>query len=220
MERKKFVELVEKEFLWLIDLGYEFNHIEQGISFIKSAEKEAFKIYFSWAEYNEYCIYGINCAKRFNSIENLIEKSTGNFDFTIFKGHQGIIPNELESLKDDYHLNSFYIAQYSQISIFSQMVRDFYNNEVLAFYDNFKSLKDILFWLSNNDIKEHSKLLVNSQNCMMLRKLIIMKKENSIEFDNLYGRYKSYLHQKFNKNESPYSKMYLDFIKFDTYFMS
>lgn len=219
MDRESFVEQVKIHFQWLIELGYQFNQIERNIYFEKESISESFKIGFSWSEYNRFLIQGISCAKRFKSVENVINEKTGNLDYTIRLQRQGSVPIEFEAIKDETHfVNSFFISDNSQMPLFSQMVRDFYDKEVKLFYDEFKTIGSVLNWLSKADMQKHSDLLVVNNNSMMLRKLIIMKEGKSEEFEDLYSRYKEFLRQKYTEKESPYIEQYAEFKEFDDYF--
>lgn len=219
MDRNDFVRKLKESFKWLLDLDYNFIHVETNIDFVKYVDDEVYSIGISWAEYDVIKIHGIFARKRFNSIEKIIEEKTGNLNYTIYKKWEGSIPEEFDSEANGVRTSgAFYLSNENQIKRFSEIVKEFYTREILPFFSDFKSVTNILDWLSQNDVQEHSKLLVVQNNSMMLRKLVLMKEGSSRDFQSLYDRYRSFLEQKNSKKESPYVEMYDEFIKFDEYF--
>lgn len=219
MNRDTFVKYLKEHFNWLLDLGYAFNQVETNIDFVKFVDNNAYSIGLSWAEYDVIKIHGIFVRKRFSNIEKIIEQNTGNLDYTIKNKWEGSIPEEFASNANGVTLtDAFYLSNENQIKVFSEIIREFYTHETQAFFDNFNSVTNVLDWLNQNDVQEHSKLLVVNNNSMMLRKLVIMKEGKSNEFQYLYDRYRGFLEQKSNEKESPYVEMYNEFIKFDGYF--
>lgn len=219
MDRDTFIKSLKKNFNWIFDLGYDLKQVETSVYFEKRSNDEVYSINFFWAEYDVIKIQGIFAFKRFDFIETIIEQNTGNLDYTIKKKWEGSIPEEFASNANGVTLtDAFYLSNENQIKLFSEIIREFYTHETQAFFDNFNSVTNVLDWLNQNDVQEHSKLLVVNNNSMMLRKLVIMKEGKSNDFQNLYDRYRGFLEQKSNEKESPYVEMYNEFIKFDGYF--
>jgi hypothetical protein len=153
-------------------------------------------------------------------VENILQKViSGEMDFTIKLHWQDELPAELERIKDKQHFsNAFFISDTTEIDILSTAFKKFYNTEVLSFFDKYKNLANVLDWLSENEIQKHADLLVVNNNLMMLRKLIIMKECHSPEYEDLYNRYSSFLKKKQDEGESPYLKMFDNFLMLEDYF--
>ncbi len=222
MNRKEFIKQVGIDFKWLIDLGYNFSTIERSVYFRKISNHNEFSLSFYWAEYNDFLIMGVSCCKLFPDVERIIKKHTGNYNDTIGKTMNMDIPNKFIPIinNGEFEWNTFSITDYSQIALFSDAVKLFYEKEVLSFFEEFKTVEDIMNWMSKTDMEEHSDLLVSSNNSMMLRKLIIMKKCNDDGFDNLYQEYRDYLKEQSDNNQTPFVAMFEEFKKFDEYFTS
>ena len=214
MNRKVFLECIQDKFKWLSKTGFTFKSIDTSVYFEKSTEEEDCCINFFWAEFNEIKIQGLFAFKRFNVVEELIEKSTGKLDFTI----------RMPLKYDNFNLSmlspngGIYLSTEGDISKFSELVQKLFQTSVLPFYKEFSSLHDVGNWLNENNASDHSKLLVVSNNSMMLRKLIILKEINSEGFSDLYWRYKNYLIDKSATKEKVYQEMYTDFLNFIDYF--
>ncbi|MFA0963214.1 hypothetical protein AB9P05_15530 [Roseivirga sp. BDSF3-8] len=219
MNRNTFIKSLTKSFNWLLALGYELRQVETSIYFEKHSNNEVHSINFFWSEYDVIKIQGVFALKRFNFIESIIERITGNLDYTIHKKWEGTIPKEFAAEANGVTLtDAFYLSDKNQIKLFSEIIEGFYNSEVQPFFNNFNSIENILYWLNTNETPDHVKLLVSNNNSMMLRKLIIMKESNSSDYHSLYEKYRDFLEQKNRQRESPYTEMYDEFIKFDEYF--
>jgi len=217
MNRESFTANIKNDFKWLNNLGYETNHVETSVYFEKKTEFIDQCISFSWAEYNEIKIHAISARKRFIKIEKLIESITGKFDYTIR------LPLQFTSLDEDSFeivnpSKQIHISSDEQTKELSNLVRLFFNKEALPFFNRFETLSDIEDWLNRNEVNKHSALLSVNNNSMMLRKLIILKEVNALEFKELYDRYKNFLINKNKAGEKVYQEMYSSFIQFDDYF--
>ena len=222
MNEEVFINLIEKEFGWLMCQGFKVSKIDKNIIFEKKFEHTSHAIKFHWGEYHVIKIQGISLLKRFNKIEEVIAKTLNEkVDFTIRKPWRGEVPKEFHTYANDNLLTgSIYISNEEQVEQFSNLVNNFFKNEATHFFDLFCTIGDVAIWLENNPVEEHSNLLVLNQNAMMLRKLILLKEANSNDFEELYTRYKAFLRKKYEVKESPYVKMYEAFRKFDNYFTS
>jgi len=216
MNNKVFIECIEDKFSWLLEAGFAFRSIDTSIYFEKNKEGVDDCINFFWAEYNEIKIQGLFALKRFNLVEKLIEQSTGNLDYTIRKPLS--IDNINSSLKKPN--GEIYISDVDDVKKFSELVQKLFYTSALPFYEEFSSLKNVGNWINENKISDHSKILVVSNNSMMLRKLIILKEINSKDFPNLYQRYKQYLIEKNASKERVYQEMYTYFSNLIEYFES
>ncbi|WP_067145661.1 hypothetical protein [Pseudotamlana agarivorans] len=219
MDRNSFIKSLKENFNWLCDLGYDLRQVETSVYFEKHSNDEVHSVNFFWSEFDVIKIQGVFALIRFDDIEKIIEQKTGNLDYTIHKKWEGSIPKEFALEANGVTLtDAFYLSNESQVRLFSEIMKEFYTREIQLFFTNFKSVKNVLDWLNENDVQEHSKLLVVSNNSMMLRKLVVMKEGNSSDYQSLYDRYRSFLEQKSSQKESPYIEMYDEFIKFDEYF--
>ena len=219
MERKVFLEGILREFTWLVDLGFSYHHIETSVFFNKTDGDKEFAINFFWAESNENRIQGLFALKRFDKIEKIIEEVTGNLDYTIRLPltFDHLIHSNLPKSKPK---SSIYLGCNDDIKEFSYIVKILYETMAIPFYKGFETLKDIENWMNENEIKDHSNLLVVSNNSMMIRKLMILKENGSADFKGLYSTYKSYLIDKSKGGVKVFQGMYNDFAKFMDYFES
>ncbi|AWH74568.1 hypothetical protein DCS32_10495 [Dokdonia sp. Dokd-P16] len=221
MNRVEFSKYVQYHFNWLIELGYKYRRLGKNISFEKSINDETFSIKFFWAEFHVIKIEGILALKGFDNIEKVITDRTGESHYTIHKLFKGEISKDFDSIANGVVLsNGFYIKSEKQVKLFSEVVQFFYNNDVIDFFEKFKSMENVSYWLKENEIQNHSNLLVLTNNSMALRKLIIFKKTKSSEYKNLYEEYKTFLIEKNNENKRPYTDMFTTFLKFEDYFNS
>lgn len=221
MNSNIFSKEVEKSFNWLIDLGFQFRRVDTNIYFEQTNANEAFAIGFAWSEYNQIHLYGLTAYKRFNKVESKLHEATGRpLDYTIKHRWNGDVPEELERISDEDHpaFNSFYLENKSHVILFSDMVKKFLHGDANLFFDQFKSIEDVIEWLKTHDVKEHAELLVQNNNTQMLRRLILMKEGHSEDFADLYQRYSAFLMDKYEKKETPYSEMYEMFSKLSGYF--
>ncbi|WP_109437771.1 hypothetical protein [Aquimarina sp. AU119] len=187
MDRDLFIKQVKKDFQWLINLGYEFVHIETSIYFEKKSQDEAYAISFSWAEYNRFLIQNITAFKRFNKIEKCLNSVNNNaLDYTIRELWNGEIPSDFEVVKNENHfINSFFIEDYSQIKLFSQMIEDFFINEVKSFFSKYQDLKNIIDEMNLLPSETKASMIVNTNNSTFMRIMAIkyfVNPQDGIEF--------------------------------------
>jgi len=222
MNRKLFVELINKHFEWLYQIGYEIEHVETSIYFIKKNSTYTIAINFAWAEHNTIKIHFVQGLKRFNSVENIINKySNEKLNYTIHKSMERPIPNGLNShIFDKTYPGAISIENVHQVQLFANLVKDFYENELTKYFKSFKDVSTVKTWLEENDIMKHKDLLVVNRNSMMIRKLVIFKETNSSKFDELYARYSEFIKKESDAGNFPYIKMKQTFDQFKQYFES
>lgn len=216
-----FSDKVQATFKWINDLGYKYQRSDANIKYDLIKNNVTFSISFSWTEYDEIHVYGLGAFIRFDKIESIIENAVdGSRDSTIWCKWEGKIPNDLRAIKEENNPfnNTFFIANEFQVEFLSQIVQNFYHNEACDFFENFKSIPDVLEWLKNHDVNQHSNLIVQSKNAGMLRRLILLKEGRSKEFPELYARYRDFLQSKAEQKVSPYDGMFKIVKELDYYF--
>lgn len=175
IDSKIFSNSVQESFKWLTDLGYNFRQIDTNILFEKSIDYESFAIGFSWSEYNEILVNGFTAYKRFNNIENILQETIGGaLDYTIKQHWKGEIPKELKKVKDPHHFsNAFYIADTSEVEIFSKAVKYFFETDAKFFFNKYTKLEDIVHEMEQLPSDKKASMIVNTSNSSFMRIMAI-----------------------------------------------
>lgn len=171
MTQEVFVNLIKKEFDWLIQKGFEIGHVERNIKFEKTFQDKAYAIRFSWAEYDVIKVDRVSCLKRFNKVEKIIgEILQREMDYTIHKKCIKEIPKIFNSEANGIVLtNAIYISNEHQVKQFSEFVKEFFENEAAAFFDQFKTLEDIIEEMNNLPSDQKASMIGNTGNSTFLR---------------------------------------------------
>lgn len=185
---KTFAEGVEKYFKWLIDLDFQYRQVDTNIYFEQIKSDEAFAIGFSWSEYNTILVNGLTAYKRFENIEKFLQDVMGGrLDYTIKYQWNGEIPNELERVKDHkYFHNAFYIADTNQLSLFSNLVKEFFENDAQAFFGRFHDLAEVLRVMDVLPSDKKASMIVNTSNSAFLRIMAIKYVVDPSEGEKFY----------------------------------
>lgn len=175
IDSKIFSEKVQECFEWLTELGYNFRQIDTNIYFEKVDQGEAYAIGFSWTEYNKILVNGFTAYKRFNHVEYILQEAFGGaLDYTIKHHWQGEIPKELEKVKDQqYFANAFYIADISEVEIFSMTVKCFFEADAKSFFIKYAKLDDVVQEMEKLPSDKKASMIVNSSNSTFVRILAI-----------------------------------------------
>lgn len=218
MNRDDFTKHIRTHFAWLIEQKYEMIHIETSIYFIKKTDKERYCVNFAWGEYNDISIQFVAGLKGFNKIEEIIHKYSGEkLDFTIRKRMEKQIPEKLNySVNGEKYPDTINISDEKDVILFSDLVQDFYNNELSSFFDSFKDYYELSTWLEKN--QNHKDLIVVNRNLQMVRTLVVYKESKSEKFQDLYNGYSEFLRKEAESNKSPYVAMNKVFLGFKDYF--
>ncbi len=221
MNRKEFLNDIKTEFQWLIDLGYKYSVATRTIRFTKKFNKDDYILEISWIKCNDYVI-SVLCAKKFYQIERVIKERTGHYNHTIYKNLNRIeLPNEFSSiLMSMWDMQKFRISENYEIALFSKAVKFLYEQYVIAFFEQYQRVENIMDWLAKTEISKHQSLLSSSNNLSTIRELIIMKQTNYDGFDDLYDNERNFLQEKFNEQETPFVEMFETLKKFDDYFLN
>lgn len=175
IDSKIFSEKVQECFEWLTELGYNFRQIDTNIYFEKVNQDEACAIGFSWSEYNEILVNGFTAYKRFNNVEHILQEVIGGaLDYTIKHHWQGEIPKELKKVKDQqYFANAFYVADISEIEIFSKTVKCFFETDAKSFFTKYSKLNDVVQEMEKLPSDKKASMIVNSSNSTFVRIMAI-----------------------------------------------
>lgn len=225
MELQEFLESMKSSCNFLETEGYSLRKVDTSINrnfwYEKHTEIEGFRISFGWKQYgDEFHVKGLQVLKRFNEIENIFREVKGGVlsDFYTIQKSPIIenIPSELNYTETENNIH-FVIKNQNEIILFSNFVEKFFNTTVKSFFDFFNDLTSVNFWLNDNEVEQHKNLIVSWDNTMMIRKLLIMKIIKNDNYSNLFDRYKTFLTQKNNEQESPYVSMFSFFNKVEAY---
>ncbi|MBN1988762.1 MAG: hypothetical protein JW783_05190 [Bacteroidales bacterium] len=175
IDSKTFSEKVQESFGWLTELGYSFRQIDTNIYFEKVNQNEAYAIGFSWSEYNEILVNGFTAYKRFNNVEHILQEVIGGaLDYTIKHHWQGKIPKELKKVKDQqYFANAFYIADISEVEIFSKAVKYFFEADAKSFFNKYSKLNNVINEMEKLPGDKKASMIVNSGNSIFMRIMAI-----------------------------------------------
>lgn len=140
MDKEIYIQTIKKECAFLEKEGYVFNQLENNIYYTKEEETEGFRIRFSWLEYGDsFITHGLTAEKRFNIIEQEIQKVLGDeltSYFTMYKNPLiDYIPTGLKFSSEE-NQNRFVSNTVNDIEFFGEYVYAFYNNTVLDFFKN------------------------------------------------------------------------------------
>lgn len=185
MNEELYIEAIKKECSFLEKEGYIFNQIENSIYFTKDSENEGFRIRFSWLEYGDkFTTYGLISEKRFNIIEQEIQKILGdelvNY-YTIHKSpSEDYIPNGLEFSKIEKNIR-FVSNTDHDIKLFGEFLRNFYLLEVIKFYSIYNEFSDLAKSYEKLERKNISTLISNTGSDIFYRELVIKNKSKAID---------------------------------------
>ena len=175
IDSKIFSKKVQESFMWLTELGYNFRQIDTNIYFEKVDQNEAYAIGFSWSEYNKILINGFTAFKRFNNVEHVLQEVIGGtLEYTLKYHWQGEIPKELKKVKDQQHFtNAFYIANASEVGIFSKVVKSFFATDAKSFFYKYSKLGDIVQEMEKLPSDKKASMIVNTSNSTFIRIMAI-----------------------------------------------
>lgn len=183
MNRELYIQEIKKECAFLEQEGYIFNQIENNIYYTKDLETEGFRIRFSWLEYGEkFDTYGLTAEKRFNAVEEEIQKILGGELVNYYTIHKSpsveYIPNALEFSSSE-NKNRFVTNTVNDIELFGEFLRSFYLHDVINFYDNYKEFIDVAKSYEKLERESISTLILNTGTDIFYRELVIKNKSKS-----------------------------------------
>lgn len=172
---KIFSEKVQESFRWLTELGYIFQQRDTNIYFEKADQNATYAIGFSWSEYNKILVNGFTAYKRFNNVEHVLHEVIGGaLDYTIKHQWQGDLPTEIERIKDKQHFtNAFFIAETSEIEIFSRTVKYFFETDAKFFFTKYSKLNDVVQEMEKLPSDRKASMIVNTCNSAFIRIMAI-----------------------------------------------
>ncbi len=153
MNRELYIQTVKKECAFLEQEGYLFNQIENNIYYTKELDTEGFRISFSWLEYGDkFTTQGLSAEKRFNIIEQEIQKISGRHLANYYTIHKSplvdYIPKGLEFTEDEKNIR-FVTDSVNDIELFAELIKVFYSKIAIVFFENYKNINAI-----NSQLKE------------------------------------------------------------------
>ncbi|MBB1193578.1 hypothetical protein DNC80_07840 [Flavobacterium sp. SOK18b] len=153
MNRELYINTIKKECAFLEQEGYIFNQIENNIYYTKDSEREGCRISFSWLEYGDkFDSYGISAEKRFNIIEQEIQKILGGSLLNYYTIHKSplvdYIPNCLK-FSGTENKNCFITNSVNDIELFAELIKEFYSKTAFDFFESYKNIDTV-----NRQLKE------------------------------------------------------------------
>lgn len=177
MDYKSFIELVRQECRFLENDGYTFREVDRNIWYEKVGETEGHGISFAYTIYgNNFHVHALGAYKRFNAVEIFLQKRSGGELIDYYTIHVG--PNESD-LPTDLPYNKtknnihFEITTSAQLSSFLGLVKKFYEQTVLPFYQTYTSIAEVHNKLSNLKNTELASFISNASNLLFARVFII-----------------------------------------------
>lgn len=183
MNRELYIQGIKKECAFLEQEGYFFNQKENNIFYTKESETEGFRIRFSWLEYGDkFVSHGLTAEKRFNIIEEEIQKLLGgeleNY-YTIHKSPSiDCIPNGLEFTEAENNIR-FVVNTVNDFVLFGEFVKIFYQHDVIKFFTTYKEFKDTAKSYEKLAREKISALIVNTGTDIFYRELVIKNKSKA-----------------------------------------
>jgi hypothetical protein len=183
MNRELYIQTIKKECTFLEQEGYILNQIENNIYYTKDSEQEGFRIRFCWLEYGDkFATHGLIAEKRFDIIEQEIQKILGgelvNY-YTIYKSPLvDYIPKGLEFTKAEKNIR-FVSNSVNDIKLFGEFLRNFYLQDVIKFYSNYKEFIDLVISYEKLERENISTLILNTGTDIFYRELTIKNKSRA-----------------------------------------
>ncbi|MCU0417321.1 MAG: hypothetical protein MUE33_09050 [Cytophagaceae bacterium] len=217
MDRELYIQTVKKECDFLEREGYIFNQIENNIYYTKDLETEGFRISFSWLEYGDkFATQGLSAKKRFNIVEQEIQKILGGELVNYYTIHKSPIvediPKELEFTVNEKNIR-FVTNTVNDIELFAKLIKEFYSKTVFDFFESYQNIDTVNSQLKELlEAKKIQTLLTSIDNTTILRFYVIaiLCMNNPIKdfFKETYFPYiENSLDNAINKIESDWFKL-------------
>ena len=177
MDNKLFDEIIASKLGFLKVDGYSFRGVDRNVWFEKNTESAGFRIGFAYTEYGQiFHIKGLKASKRFNEIENVLQKVLGGNLVDYYTVY--ISPNEREispgllykKTENNFH---FEIANADDLYLFLKFVESFYE-KIHSFYNSYETLSQVYDKIKELS-KEHLSRFVSNSNNLLFARVYLVK---------------------------------------------
>ncbi|MES2134127.1 MAG: hypothetical protein V4506_17400 [Bacteroidota bacterium] len=213
MNLKEFLESIQTNCGFLETEGYTLRKVDTSVNrnfwYEKYTETEGYRITFGWTQYgDEFHVKGLHGLKRFNEIEQEIQKVVGSNIMDYYTIHKmpstDLIPKKLpyESTENNIH---FVLKNEIDILLFTDFLKEFYYKECKYFFDKYKNIESVYKDYIKLDREKISTLLYGVNNTIFYRELSLKYNLNSNDKESYYTLVVNELEQL--KNNSTFNEI-------------
>ncbi len=217
MTLNEFLESIKQACSFLEQEGYALRKVDTSVNrnfwYEKHSETEGYRISFGWTQYGEeFHVKGLSALKRFNSIEQEIQKVIGGNLIDYYTIHKSpsieYVPEGLFFDRTEKNIH-FVLKNQNDIELFADFIKEFYTKTVFMFYNQFINLSEVFKAYCLLEREMISSLILNTGTDIFYRELIIKHKFKSSDKNDFVAMVLNELES--IKNNATFSKMLENF---------
>ena len=181
MKLKEFIITVKQACRFIEQEGYTLREVNTSLNrnfwYEKHERSQGYRITFNWTQYgDEFHVIGLHCLKRFNVVEQELQKILGGELIDYYTIHKSPLTDyipvglEFQVLRDNAH---FVLREQNDILLFANFVKEFFFTETAEFFHLFEKLETVYKTYLSLGREKISTLISGIGNTIFYRELVL-----------------------------------------------